>query len=220
MVPLTCNDRKQIDVDDDDDDAKTVTDFSYLEPKQKVKLRKRWNKICLTSKKSQIYSPQEYLTAAGSTVKEQFDENDLQSNYPGKEPYSRNGSSSKCKESNIKNHAINSAFLSSCEEIDNTEQLIENDLPSICAEVSTKEQSCKNGLQTQCLSKKKGIELITSEREVIPSHRKRGLACVQVKFTYSCQLLERGTKYNYNKCRLQYYHMGIFLRLQKYLHTL
>ncbi|XP_076092193.1 uncharacterized protein LOC143063735 isoform X3 [Mytilus galloprovincialis] len=183
VVPLTCNDRKQIDADDDDDDAKTVTDFSYLEPKQKVKLRKRWNKICLTSKKSQIYSPQEYLTAAGSTVKKQFDENDLQSNYPGKEPYSRNGSSSKCKESNIKNHAINSTFLSSCEDIDNTEQLIENDLPSICAEVSTKEQSCKNGLQTQCLSKKKGIELITSEREVIPSHRKRGLACVQECFT-------------------------------------
>ncbi|XP_063423575.1 uncharacterized protein LOC134707595 isoform X2 [Mytilus trossulus] len=176
VVPLTCNDGKQNDADDDDDDAKTVTDFSYLEPKQKVKLRKRWNKICLTSKKSQIYSPQEYLTAAGSSVNEQVDENVLQ-------PYSRNGSSSKCIDSNVKSHAINSAFLSSCEETDNTEQLIENDLPSTCAEFNTKEQCCKNGLQTQCLSKKKEIDLITSEREVIPSHRKRGLVCVQECFT-------------------------------------
>ncbi|XP_071155763.1 fap1 adhesin-like isoform X1 [Mytilus edulis] len=177
VVPLTCNDRKDNDADDDDDDAKTVTDFSYLEPKQKVKLRKRWNKICLKSKKSQIYSPQEYLTAAGSSVNEQVDEHELQSSY------SMNGLSSKCIDSIVKNHAINSAFLSSCEETDNTEQLLENDLPSICAEVRTKEQSCKNGLQTQCLSKKKGIDLITSEREVIPPQRKRGLVCVQECFT-------------------------------------
>ncbi|CAC5377241.1 TRIM24 [Mytilus coruscus] len=186
VVPSTCNDRKSNDADDDDDDAKTVTDFSYLEPKQKIKLKKRWNKICLTNKKSQIYSPQEYLAAAGSSVNEQVDENDLQLNCPGKnlkEPYSRNNSSSKCIDINVKNHSINNGVLPSCEEIGSKEQSIENDLPLNCAEVITKEQSCKNGLQTQCLSKKKGIDLITSEREVIPTYRKRGLVCVQECFT-------------------------------------
>ncbi|XP_052093622.1 uncharacterized protein LOC127729777 isoform X2 [Mytilus californianus] len=186
VVPSTCNDRKNNDADDDDDDAKTVTDFSYLEPKQKIKLKKRWNKICLTNKKSQIYSPQEYLMAAGSSVNEQVDEKDLQLNFPGKnlkEPYSRNNPSSKCIESNVKNHSINSGVLSSCEEIGSKEQSIEIDLPLNCAEVITKGQSCKNGLQTQCLSKKKGIDLITSEREVIPTYRKRGLVCVQECFT-------------------------------------
>jgi len=61
---------------DDDDDARTVTDFNCIsepkpKPKPRTKSKNRWNKITLTSSKPQIYSQQEYLSAAGGGTNQQ-----------------------------------------------------------------------------------------------------------------------------------------------------
>lgn len=61
---------------DDDDDARTVTEFNCIsepkpKPKPRQKSKNRWNKITLTSSKPQIYSQQEYLSAAGGRTNQQ-----------------------------------------------------------------------------------------------------------------------------------------------------
>lgn len=63
---------------DDDDDARTVTDFNCISepkptPKPKRKSKNRRNKITLTSSKPQIYSQQEFLSAAGGGTNRQSD---------------------------------------------------------------------------------------------------------------------------------------------------
>ena len=61
---------------DDDDDARTVTEFNCIsepkpKPKPRQKSKNRWNKTTLTSSKPQIYSQQEYLSAAGGRTNQQ-----------------------------------------------------------------------------------------------------------------------------------------------------